>query len=269
MIVMKKEKPIGLFDSGVGGLTVLKEIKKNLPKENIIYFGDNLRAPYGSRDSKEILEFCLNIGKFLQEKEVKMLVIACNTATVVSLDKLKESLDIPVVGVIYPGALEAVRESHVKRIGVFSTPITAKMNAYKNEIIRVDSKAEVYQVGCESLCEIIESGWKDTKENRDILKYYVNKLEKSVDVVVFGCTHYPIIKEYFQRELEGKKIIDPAKETAIEVKKKLSKNDILNESDKEAKIYFYTSGDIEKFKKLGESILGEKIEIVRKALSLN
>ncbi|MCS5422340.1 MULTISPECIES: glutamate racemase [Psychrilyobacter] len=264
---MIDRRPIGIFDSGVGGLTVLKEIEKILPHENLIYFGDNLRAPYGSKSTEEILKFTLNISDFFIEKNVKMLIIACNTATAVALEVLKGRLNIPVIGVIAPGAISAINLTKKNKIGVFSTPVTAKMNAYKNEIEKINKDIEVYQIGCKPLCKMIESEWEDTEENQDIIKYYVEKLPTEIDVVVFGCTHYPIIKEYFYRELEGKQFVNPAKETALEVKKLLKKLKLLNKRDSKGKVSFYTSGSINKFKQLAEKILDRSLEKIKRALN--
>lgn len=264
---MKNNRAIGIFDSGVGGLTVLKEIEKRLPHEDLIYFGDNLRAPYGSRSTEEVLEFSLEIGRFLQKKGAKMLIVACNTATAVSLGELKNKLDIPVIGVISPGAMEASKLTINNKIGVFSTPVTAKMNAYKNEIAKIDKEIEVYQIGCKPLCKMIESEWEDTRENQELIRFYVEKLPMEIDVVVFGCTHYPIIKEYFIRELKGKKIVDPAKETTLEVEKLLQKLKLLNKRDSKGKVSFYTSGNVNKFRKIAEKILERQLEIVKSALN--
>lgn len=264
---MINRRPIGIFDSGVGGLTVLKEIEKILPHENLIYFGDNLRAPYGSKSAEEILKFTSNIGDFFREKNAKMLIIACNTATAVALEVLKDKLNIPVIGVIAPGAISAINLTKNNKIGVFSTPVTAKMNAYKNEIEKINKDIEVFQIGCKPLCKMIESEWEDTKANQELIKYYVDKLDKTVDVVVFGCTHYPIIKEYFYRELKGKKIVDPAKETALEVKELLKKLKLLNKRDSKGKVSFYTSGNINKFKQLAEKILDRSLDRIKSALN--
>jgi glutamate racemase len=264
---MIEKRPVGIFDSGVGGLTVLKEIEKILPSEDLIYFGDSLRAPYGSRDSKEVAEFCLRIGKFLEEIGSKLLVIACNTATIAALKELQEKLSIPVIGVINPGAREALKVTKNNKVGVLLTPLTAKLNAYRDEIKKINESVEVHQVGCKPIVQMIESGWEDTPENCAIIKYYVDKLPKDADVVVFGCTHFPIIKEHFMKELKGKVIVDPAKETALEVKKILKELDLLNKGEKNGKVYFYTSGSIIKFKKLAEKILGRPIETIKQALN--
>jgi glutamate racemase len=263
---MIDERPIGIFDSGVGGLTVLKEMMKKLPEENLIYFGDNKRAPYGNRETEEVLKFCGDIASFLKELDIKLLVIACNTATVVCLETLQKTLDIPVLGVIIPGTKEAVELTKVKKIGVFATPLTAKSDTYKKEANKIDENVEVYQVGCEPFCRMIESDWEDTLENQKIMKYYVDKMPSDIDVVVFGCTHYPIIKELFQRELKGKKWVNPARETAQEVKKKLIELKIENRKNIKREISFYTSGDIEEFRRLSEKILGESIIKIENAL---
>jgi len=208
---MIDKRAIGIFDSGVGGLTVLKEIEKVLPSENLIYFGDNLRAPYGSRDPEEISKFCLNIAKFLESLDIKFLVIACNTATVVCLKELQEKISVPIIGVIAYGTREALELTKVKKIGVLSTPLTANVDAYKNEAKKINSEVEVYQIGCGPLVPMIEFGWEDTEGNQELIKSYIKKLPTEIDVVIFGCTHYPIIEEYFMKELKGKKIVNPAK----------------------------------------------------------
>ena len=263
---MKNKRPIGIFDSGVGGLTVLKELKKHLPQENLIYFGDNKRAPYGNRKPEEVLGYCKNIAKMFLEKNIKLLVIACNTATVVCLKELERILDIPVVGVIRPGTNEALKLTKNKKIGVFATPLTASSNTYREEVQKIDENVEVYQVGCEPFCRMIESDWEDTEENRKIMKFYTEKMNKDIDVVVFGCTHYPIIKEYFKRELKGKKWVNPAKNTALEVKNRMKKLNILNNENKDGKILFYTSGNVEEFRRLAEKILKEKNLVIKNAL---
>jgi glutamate racemase len=264
--IMIDKRPIGVFDSGVGGLTVLKELMRQLPQENLIYFGDNKRAPYGNRETGEVLEFCGHIAEFLKGLDIKLLVIACNTATVVCLENLQSTLDIPVIGVIIPGTKEALQLTKVKKIGVFSTPLTARSNTYKKEALKIDKDVEVYQVGCEPFCRMIESDWEDTVENQKIMKHYVDKMPEDIDVVVFGCTHYPIIKELFKRELIGKKWVNPARDTALEVKDKLLALNIANVEDTQGTISFYTSGNIEEFKKLSEKILGEPITEIKSAL---
>ncbi len=264
---MIDRRPIGIFDSGVGGLTVLKEIEKILPHENLIYFGDNLRAPYGSRDPQEISKFCLDIGKFLEGLDIKLLVIACNTATVVCLEELQSKISVPTIGVIASGTREALEITKTNKIGILSTPLTAKVNAYKNEAQRIDDKVEVYQIGCEPLVPMIESGWEDTRKNQELIRSYVDRLPTEIDVVVFGCTHYPIIEEYFIRELKGKKIVDPAKETALEVKKLLKKLKLLNRRDSKGKVSFYTSGNLDKFKYLAEKILDRSLDKIKPALN--
>jgi len=264
---MIDRRPIGIFDSGVGGLTVLKEIEKILPHEDLIYFGDNLRAPYGSRNPKEISKFSLKIGEFLESLDIKLLVIACNTVTVVCLKELQEKISVPVIGVINPGTREALKVTKNNKVGVLSTPLTAKLNAYRDEIKKINKSIEVHQVGCKQLVPMIESGWEDTEENQELIRSYVEKLPTEIDVIVFGCTHYSIIEEYFIRELKGKKIVNPAKETALEIKKLLKNEKLLNKRDLKGKIYFYTSGSINKFKKIAEKILDRSLDMVKSALN--
>jgi glutamate racemase len=264
---MIDKRPIGVFDSGVGGLTVLKELINLLPNENYIYFGDNKRAPYGNRDSVEVLRFCKEIANFLKKLDIKLLVIACNTATVVCLEKLEKLLDIPVIGVIKPGIQEALEMTSNKKVGVFATPLTAISNTYKNQGLKIDKEAQIYQVGCEPFCRMIESDWEDTPENQEIMRHYIDKMPKEIDVVVFGCTHYPIIKELFQRELKGKKWVNPGKGTAIEVERVLSKGKTLNKSNNLGEVIFYTSGSVEEFQKIAEKILDKKIKKIHLGLN--
>ncbi|MCK5780672.1 MAG: glutamate racemase [Psychrilyobacter sp.] len=263
---MKERRAIGIFDSGIGGLTILKEIEKKLPNEDIIYFGDNKRAPYGDRETEEVLNFCFEIVEFLKTEKVKLIVVACNTATAICVEALEKEIKIPIVGVIMPGAKGAIKKTLTKKIGILSTPLTAKTNAYKKEIKKIDKSIEVFEVGCGPLCQMIESHWQDTQENQKLLKKYIDRLPEKVDTVVLGCTHYPIIKKNFEAQLSGRKTVDPARETAKDVILKLKLNKIENLLTVDRKVSFYTSGIVEEFDKLAKGILGRKIKSIKKEL---
>jgi len=263
---MKDMRPIGIFDSGIGGLTILKEIERRLPFEDIIYFGDNKRAPYGDREESEVLDFCFEIVEFLKSHNVKLVVVACNTATAICVEKLKNITEIPIVGVIIPGAKGAIKKTKTKKIGILSTPLTAKTNAYKKEINKIDKDVEVYQIGCGPLCQMIESHWEDTKENQKLLKSYIDRFPTDIDTVVLGCTHYPIIKKNFEAQLRGEKTIDPAKETALDVIEILKSNNLENKNSNKQKIKFYTSGSPKEFDDLAKKILGRDINSINKKL---
>ncbi|WP_320045843.1 glutamate racemase [uncultured Ilyobacter sp.] len=251
---------IGVFDSGVGGITVLKEILKVFPKERIIYYGDNKNAPYGERTVENIRELCLKVGEFLVLNKVEAIVIACNTATAASLETLKNRFPrIPVIGVIEAGAKTAYKTSTNNCIGVIATPATVKMNAYPKSFQLINPDISVVQEGCSKLCPMIESGWENTLENETVVKTYIKRIPAKVDTLVLGCTHYPIIRETISKYFKGK-IVDPAKETAVFLKKELFLNTVEINKNNEGTCEFYVSGEIKKFKKVAENFLGEKIE---------
>lgn len=252
---------IGIFDSGVGGLSVLKRIKEKINFADVIYYGDSLNSPYGNKTVEEIQNFSLAIADFLVDNRVDIIVIACNTATAAALDKLKERItSIPILGVIEPGAFIAEKMSLNKKIGIISTPITAQSKVYEKAIKRINSNCEVFQKGCELLCPIIENGW--TNSDSKILKKYLKDLPKDIDTLVLGCTHYPLIRDEIQK-LRNVKIIDPAEETASQVLKELnsiiSKKGLKKNIKDKMKVDYFISGDINKFKKTGEAFLNEKI----------
>lgn len=252
---------VGVFDSGVGGLTVLKELLKELNCADFIYYGDSLNSPYGTKTIEDIRELCHKIGDFLVSKDVDMIVVACNTATVASLDYLKEKFPIlPIIGVINPGATMALRESKNKKIGVLSTPLTAKTNAYKNAIKNLNEDYEVYQQGCELLCPMIEKGWEDNEKSHTILKNYIEKLPKDIDTLILGCTHYPFLEEQIKNMVQCN-IVNPAKETAKLVGAQL-KN--VTQKKNHNEVSYYVTGDLENFVTVGEQLLNQKIENIYK-----
>lgn len=255
---------VGVFDSGVGGLTVLKELLKELNSAEFIYYGDSFNSPYGIKTIEDIQKLCHKISEFLISKDVDLIVIACNTATVASLDYLKEKFPtLPIIGVINPGASMALRESKNKKIGVLSTPLTAKTNAYKNAIQSLNESYEVYQQGCELLCPMIEKGWKDNEESHDILKNYIEKLPKDIDTLILGCTHYPYLEEKI-RDIAQCNIVNPAKETARLVGEQLKKLKSVANLENYNKISYYVTGDLENFITVGEQLLNQKMVNVHK-----
>lgn len=252
---------IGVFDSGIGGVTVLKRINEILPNESIVYYGDTLFSPYGEKTKEEIEERCIKISNFLVEQGCKVIVIACNTATVAALEKLQEVMTVPVIGVINPGSRATVTSTKNKRVGVIATPFTAKNLAYTKEIKKIGEEIEVFEAGCRLFCTMIEQGW-DTFENRfELLEEYLSPLPKDIDTLVLGCTHYPIILEDIKKYYKGI-IVDPAFETAKEVKEKLSQISLTNQSSQAGIVEFYVSGDREQFKKGIEGILGHEVNEV-------
>ena len=255
-------RKIGVFDSGVGGISVLKEVLKELPNDDIVYFGDSLNAPYGDRPLKEIIELCLKVSDFLvYEKKVDALVIACNTATGAAMNLMVEKYDIPVVGVIKPGAKEALKKTIKKNIAVLATPATVKMGVYKDELLNLDKNLVVQQIPCPHFVKMIENGWIDSEESDNMIKNYLGFLSKKTDTIILGCTHYPLIKRHIEKFYKGT-IVDPAKETALTLKEKIGVGD----KKKEPIIEFFVSGDIEKFKKISEEFLERKIDHIYKKI---
>ncbi|MFM7426488.1 MAG: glutamate racemase [Elainella sp.] len=201
---------IGVFDSGVGGLTVLRELYRQLPNESILYFGDTARLPYGIRSQAEIIQFVREILVWMQQQQVKMVVMACSTGSALALETVRSEFDIPILGVLLPGARAAVQVG--KRIGVIATPATADSNAYRRAIQEIDATAQVWQVGCPQFVPLVENNRIQDDYTRQIAKDYLTPLlEHQIDTLVYGCTHYPhlapVIKSIVPRSV---KLIDPA-----------------------------------------------------------
>lgn len=259
----KKEYSIGIFDSGIGGTTVLKRLLKDLPYEKYIYYGDSGNSPYGSGKTKaDIQNLCIKIMDFFIENKCKVIVIACNTATVAALEYLKEIYSIPIIGIIDSGAKIAIQNSSLKKVAVFSTEFTANSNAYKNTICKYDKDFEVTQIACIEFCPMIEEGWETFNNNQEILEKYINKIPNDVDALVLGCTHYPIIENYIKKKF-NKVILDPAVGISSELKKLLESLNIVNDSQTQNKPIFFTTGEIDKFKSTVEKFLEEEIEIYK------
>lgn len=256
---MKNEK-IGIFDSGLGGMTVLKQLINLLPNENYLYYGDSGNAPYGTGKTKEdIQKLCSKIIEFFINNNCKYVVIACNTATIAAYEYLKEKYNIPMIGIIEAGAMSTLAHTKNKKIAVFSTEFTAKSNAYKDKINFFDRDIEVEQIACTEFASMIEKGWETFDDRDELMKKYATKVPKDVDIIVLGCTHYPLIVEDFKKCFSVP-IIDPAIELSLQVKKYLLENNLLNENKQRGNTTFFTTGDLQKFKSTAEKFLGEKIE---------
>ncbi|BDA68704.1 glutamate racemase [Calothrix sp. PCC 7716] len=202
--------PIGVFDSGVGGLTVLRELYRQIPNESILYFGDTARLPYGIRSQAEIIQFNREILTWMQRVGVKMAVMACNTSSALALETVREEFDFPIIGVILPGALAAVQ--HGKRIGVIATPATAKSNAYKNAILEIDAQTQVWQVSCPEFVPLIEQNRIHDPYTVEVATSYLEPLiQQQIDTLVYGCTHYPHLAPILRSLLPSTvNIVDPA-----------------------------------------------------------
>lgn len=259
-----KNKPIGIFDSGFGGLTVMSSINKMLPRENIIYFGDTAHVPYGSKSKDTVIKFSKDIASFLTEHGIKMLVIACNTASAFALPALKKTLPIPVIGVIEPGAKAAVSTTKNKKIGIIGTEGTINSKSYPKAINK-KSKYTVYQQACPLFVPLVEEGWHTGKITDDIVKYYLKPLMgKNIDTLVLGCTHYPLLKKTLRKNTGNINLIDSAQATAAEVKKILSEKDLLADKKSKGKLIFYVSDNPQKFQKIGSKFFSKKISNTKK-----
>jgi glutamate racemase len=265
-----KTLSIGMFDSGIGGLTVLKEVKKLLPSEHILYLGDSARLPYGNKSPQTITKYALESAIFLLTKGIKVLVIACNTSSALALDILKRKLPIPVLGVIYPAAVEAVRYTKTKKIGVIGTKATINSMAYGKAVKKIDSEIDVLAKPCPLFVPIVEEGLENDKVAFLMAERYLNDFQHSgIDTLVMGCTHYPILEHVIKRVV-GKDItiVNTGRETAKEVQHTLEKKGILNDTGKGGCEYFVTDSP-DTFKEIGGRFLGEEITQIKFLKSLD
>lgn len=254
-------KSIGIFDSGVGGLTVLREIMQVLPQEDTIYFGDTARVPYGTKSPETVTRYSSEIASFLIKRDVKLLVVACNTASAVALPTLKRQLSIPVVGVIEPGARRAVEVSRSGRIGVIGTAGTIRSSAYSRAIKRLKPDAEVLTRACPLFVPLAEEGWIDNQVARLTAQNYLQELkEAAVDTLVLGCTHYPLLKPLIAEVMgPGVVLVDSAEETARTVAAILSDNNLLRPRAEKGNHNYYVSDVPAGFVRVGNRFLGGKL----------
>ena len=259
-------RPIGVFDSGLGGLTVLKEMMKIIPNENIIYFGDTARVPYGPRSKDTIIKYTFQAIDFLVSKNVKAIVIACNTATARALKEANEKYDLPIIGVIKAGAKTAASTTNNKIVGVIGTDGTIRSKAYNEEIMKIDSKIKIVDKSCPLFVPIVEEGWANTDIALLTAKRYLKELmEEGIDSLVLGCTHYPLLKRVIG-EVVGPsvKLVNPAKETAKDLKQILEDNKMLRKDfDKEPKYEYYVSDIPEKFSSIAGEFLKKEIGYIK------
>lgn len=209
---MPDSRPIGVFDSGMGGLTVLSELVQSLPAEQFLYLGDTARVPYGSRSPRTVLRYSLEVASFLEGHNIKMLVVACNTATAHALEDLKRRMSIPVVGVIEPGVRALLSRTKTRKVGVIGTRSTIKSGAYEREIHREDPSVSVVSQACPLLVPIVEEGWMNKEFSRLAVREYLTPMSGSVDAVVLGCTHYPLLRSLIAEEFPGFALVDSSVE---------------------------------------------------------
>ena len=259
-------RPIGIFDSGVGGLTVVKEIMKALPNERIVYLGDPARVPYGTKSEDTIKRFSVENTKFLKRFNVKLIIVACNTASSIALPILRKRFNIPVVGVIKSGARKAVKVTRNGRIGIIGTLTTIKSRAYEKEIKSI-SGDKVFSAMCPLFVPLAEEGWLNGRITFDIVKKYISPLaKKKIDTLILGCTHYPLLRGVISKVTgKGVRIVDSASSVAEEVAKILQKSGKLSRTLKNPAHSFFATDAVEQFVKVGERFLGRKIKNARRA----
>ena len=259
------EATVGVFDSGVGGLTVAREIMRQLPNERIVYFGDTARVPYGSKSKNTVVKYSRQIIKFLETKNVKAIVIACNTATALALDDIKKDLEIPIIGVVKPGAKVAVEKTKNNKIGIIATEATVNSHMYTDVIKKYNQDIEVYTKACPLFVSLVEEGWIKDDVTYEVARRYLKEMQdKDIDTLVLGCTHFPLLRKLIG-EVMGPEVelVNPAYETAVSLGKLLDK---LGISAKDENRYrggmyeFYVSDAADKFKNFANTILPFRID---------
>lgn len=263
-----RQAPIGIFDSGVGGLTVAREIMRQLPEERIVYFGDTARVPYGSKSKDTITRYSRQIIRFLRTKNVKAIVVACNTASAYALETIKEELDIPIIGVVKPGARVAADTTKNGRIGVIGTEGTINSKIYSEVIHQKNPDLQVIGKPCPLFVPLVEEGLLKDPVTDEIASRYLSELKESqIDTLILGCTHYPLIRSTIGRIMgEGVTLVNPAYETARELKELLKREGLASEGaqgQQEPMYEFYVSDAADKFKKFANSILPYDIEMTK------
>ena len=259
-------RPIGVFDSGVGGLTVVKQIMKVLPHENIVYFGDTARVPYGTKSKEAVTKYSKQNVRFLRSKDVKAIIVACNTASSNSLDALRETFDIPLFGVVVPGVEEALRSTKNKRVGVIGTAGTVRSGAYERMLRERDAEIRIFSKACPLFVPLAEEGWTDNEVAHQAAKRYLTELvELGIDSLVLGCTHYPLLKRCIGTTVgEEIRLVDPAKATAQHMMAFLREHDLLNETGQPGVKQFYLSDSTDTFRYICQKALkyGYEAEII-------
>ena len=260
-------QPIGIFDSGMGGLTVVKEVIKLLPNEDIVYFGDTARVPYGPKSQDTIIRFSIENILFLLGHKVKIIIIACNTSSSVALHIAERNFKVPILGVIKPGAIEAVRVTKNKKIGIIGTRTTIKSGAYKKEIKKISEDIKVYGESCPLFVPLVEEGWLKEPVSEEIARCYLAPFRKlGVDTIVLGCTHYPLLKPLIKKVVgNGISLVDSAQQVARQAKEVLAQQGLTaNRKTGRAKIKFFVSDEPENFSVQGRKFLGVNLNNVKK-----
>lgn len=254
-------QPIGFIDSGVGGLSVVKAVMNDLPNEDILFIGDSARNPYGIRSTEEVFKFTRQLASFLQDKKIKALVLACNTATAAALPTLQKELDIPVIGVIEWGSKRAASLSRNKKIGVIGTKATINSGEYEKQLKNINNQYEIFSLASSKFVEIVEKNEFENESTNDLVAEELQELKPTeIDTLILGCTHYPLLKKYIQNYFgEDVFLVDPGIETSKELRKILENNQLINKDNSQQKDHiFYTTGDHKNFETIARKWLPNK-----------
>lgn len=259
----RNDRPIGVFDSGIGGLTVVRQLMAHLPREHILYFGDSARVPYGTKSPETVTRFSIENARFLVRRDVKFVVVACNTASALALPVLQRRFDVPMIGVIEPGARAAVQVTRNKRIGVIGTLGTIASGAYERLILGLDGACTVTEVPCPLFVPLAEEGWTDGPVVEQVARIYLEPLlETGIDTLILGCTHYPLLKEVIARVAgRGVTLVDTAEETVRMVRQQLESLGLLRDGPEagEGERRFFVSDIPAQFSQVGGRFLGTPI----------
>jgi glutamate racemase len=255
------DRAIGVFDSGIGGLTVLRALVEELPNEDFIYLGDTARLPYGTKTDEVIIRYSRENTEFLLAKGIKMLVVACNTSSAVALEAIARDTTIPVIGVIEPGARAVVKASRTGKIGVIATEATVASGAYTRTIQSLRPRAEIYTRACPLLVPLVEEGWTDNDVAERTVSYYLESLKQSgIDALLLGCTHYPLLVAMFERVLGPEvKVLDSATATAAAVRERLRVLKLVRRAAQGNRSFFVTESP-ERFVRVGRRFFGPQVE---------
>lgn len=266
---MTNNNPIAIFDSGIGGLTVFKEVSRLLPDEDIVYLGDTARVPYGIRSPETVTRYSFECSDFLIKQNVKILVVACNTVSAISLSEMRKNIPIPVIGVIEPGASAAVKSTTNNRIGIIGTEATIRSNAYLKAIKMLNPEIAVFSMACPLFVPLVEEGWTDGIIPKLIVERYLKgMIDQTIDTLILGCTHYPLLKDIIKEVLANVLLIDSAVETARVVKEEMLKKKLQKAPDHSGQgkgsWKFFVTDSPEKFVKVGERFLQSDIKDIEK-----
>lgn len=263
---MANASPIGIFDSGIGGLTVFKAVRKHLPSESIVYLGDTARVPYGTKSDETVVKYSLQNAAFLEERGVKAVVVACNTASALAIPALRENVKVPVIGVVEPGALTAYRQSKNQRIGIIGTEATVSSNAYGKALHKMDNKVHVISTACSLFVPLVEEGWIEGDIPKSIAARYLSIFKnEDIDVLILGCTHYPLLKNVISSVIgKNVRLVDSGEATAEALSCLLEGKNLKSDRHNGESDYIYVTDVPKKFEQVAGQFLGGNLPEVKR-----